>query len=550
MFASWMLLIACNARNDAESDADRDPGGTDGPGTTDTGLAGIVRAIAVTQPTEIAPLTRHLHVETSEPATLTARWDDGTHPIEVTWPAGGTVQDHTLLGFHPGATYALTVTAAGDTGATGTASAEVVTDPWPVGLPDTLLVAPQPAAASPGHTLIPINTSNASAPIRAAVMAVDEDGIPCFLLTIDDQLEDAVPYGDGLFVTAGLEQRLARYFHWDGTEEYAFTLDDDAVAPQIPVGALVSERFHHDIVPIPGQPGRFVALARFPVNVVDWRASYDDPSIRANREVSDDAILDFQADGTVNRETILSQIVPMDRIGYDSLEDVYPGWGDWSHANSVWWDDGAYIVSMRHQDAVIKIDPETNQLAWILGNSDNWLPPWSDKLLVPEGDLTWQWHQHAAELGPDAPDGRRQLIVFDNANYHLSPFTAGAPVDGPTRVVQFGIDETAMRVRMDWSYEVSTVTGASMFSEAIGDADFLPNGNILSTWGMLDKLPDGTSNTDAGLGNRTVRIIEFDPTTLEDVWHLYLSVAGALDDAGWTAYRSERIPSLYGRVVD
>ncbi|MBA2321802.1 MAG: aryl-sulfate sulfotransferase, partial [Deltaproteobacteria bacterium] len=437
------------------------------------------------------------------------------------------------------------------TGASGSieVSEAVATAALPAEFPIAELFAP--GIPSPGHTLVPVNSSNFAIEVNAAVIAYDEEGIPCFFLEIDDQLEDAVPYGDGLLITSGLEQRVARYVRWDGTEEWAFTLDQAAVAPFVPVQAALAERFHHDVFPHPELPDRFLALARRPVEHADWRASYLDPGVRADRVVSDDILVDFGRDGTVHSELRLSEVVPMDRIGFDSLEDVYPGWGDWSHANSLVWDAGSYVVSLRHQDAVVKIDAVTHELKWILGTPDNWLAPWSDRLLQPEGDLRWQWHQHAAELGPDAPDGRRQLVVFDNANWQASPFTGDAPVEDPiTRVVQFGIDEENLTVRMDWSYETSTVTGASMFSEAVGDADFLPNGHVLSTWGMLAALPDGTPNEDAGLGNRSVRIIELDPTTLQDVWHLYLSVPGSANPDGWTAYRSERIPSQYGRTVD
>lgn len=542
MIVAWSLLLSCGPANNANPDAS--------PTDTSPPAPCFDLAIEVTQPNASAPLSRHLHAVTSTAASLTARWEADGHVVEVTWPESATVHEHTLIGFHPGKTHTLTVTATA-AGMSCDATADVATEPWPADFPQAIVVALPGGQPAPGHTLIPINTSHSTASVSSAVFAVDEEGQPCFLLNIDDQLEDAVPYGAGLLVTSGLEQRVARFFRWDGTEDYAFTLDPEAVSPQVAVAAAVAERFHHDVLPIPDQADRFIALARYPTDIADWPASYSDPSLRENRTVSDDVILDFNRDGTVNAETLLSEFVPMDRIGYDSLENVFPGWGDWSHANSVWWDAGNYILSLRHQDAIVSLDPAAHELKWILGNSDNWIPPWSGKLLTPEAGLRWQWHQHAAELGPDAPDGRRQLITFDNANWQASPFTDVEPLMAPmSRVVQFGIDEVAMTVRMDWSYEVSTVTGTRLFSEAIGDADFLSNGNILSTWGMLDHQPDGSTNLSAGLGNRTIRIIEFDPTTLEDVWHLYLTVPAEDNDDGWTAYRSERIPSLYGRAVD
>ena len=59
---------------------------------------------------------------------------------------------------------------------------------------------------------------------------------------------------------------------------------------------------------------------------------------------------------------------------------------DWAHTNAVVMDDSEryVIASPRYQDAVVKIDLETSELVWILGNHDDWGPEWQDFLLETE----------------------------------------------------------------------------------------------------------------------------------------------------------------------
>src|SRR4029077_15803913 len=64
------------------------------------------------------------------------------------------------------------------------------------------------------------------------------------------------------------------------------------------------------------------------------------------------------------------------RISYLTFTIRTPmGW-DWGHANAVIEDprDDSLIVSLRHQNAVIKFARSTGELKWILGPHENWGP--------------------------------------------------------------------------------------------------------------------------------------------------------------------------------
>jgi hypothetical protein len=102
-------------------------------------------------------------------------------------------------------------------------------------------------------------------------------------------------------------------------------------------------------------------------------------------------------------------------------------------------------------------------------------------------------------------------------------------------------------VRQDWAFFATSV--GPLYSPVTGNADTLENGHVLADFGYLTEL-QGQNNVDAGLGAIAARVVEFDPTTLEEIWHLSLSTRAEDNDAGWYAYRAHRIPSVYGRVVD
>src|SRR5687768_5412022 len=74
-----------------------------------------------------APLVRQLHAEASEPVTLTASWTSGDHTVEVGFDQSAEAQDHLLLGWRPGRTYAVTVTATTADGGTTSVELDVTT---------------------------------------------------------------------------------------------------------------------------------------------------------------------------------------------------------------------------------------------------------------------------------------------------------------------------------------------------------------------------------------------------------------------------------------
>ena len=102
-----------------------------------------------------------------------------------------------------------------------------------------------------------------------------------------------------------------------------------------------------------------------------------------------------------------------------------PGTGalahDWTHVNAVVHDprDDSLLVSVRHQDWILKLDRETGDIAWRLGI---------------EGDFTleegaWFFHQHSPQWQPDGA-----LLVYDNGNNRPGTVTRTSCSTPPDRL--------------------------------------------------------------------------------------------------------------------
>ena len=123
--------------------------------------------------------------------------------------------------------------------------------------------------------------------------------------------------------------------------------------------------------------------------------------------------------------------------------------------------------------------------------------------------------------------------MFDNGAWRSVPFDDDAAPDADvSRVVGFAVDTVRRTVRQEWAF-VNTSAG-KLYSSVAGNAEPLPNGNVLADFGYLTALGD-RQNEELGIGDHAVRIVEFAPATLEEVWHLSLTTPRELNDKGWHA---------------
>ena len=183
-------------------------------------------------------------------------------------------------------------------------------------------------------------------------------------------------------------------------------------------------------------------------------------------------------------------------------------------------------------------------MVWILGDHDNWQAPWSQYLLQPEGDLTWHYHQHNAQI-----TDRGTVLVFDNGNHRASPGTEKLPAaDNYSRVVEYKVNAEAKTVSQVWSYGgPESKTGEnSYYCPFICGASILPEtGNVLGVFGGLLTDESGRQSEDPNADTGWVRMVEVTgDAKQEKVWELFIDERA--QNKGWDVYRAERFASLYG----
>ena len=305
-------------------------------------------------------------------------------------------------------------------------------------------------------------------------------------------------------------------------------------------------RFHHDTEPM--LSGNIMTIDTIVKTITDYPTSYTDPNAKADQSVLIDVITEFDRSGNVVNTWDLSDMLDPRRISYEALRGNPR---DWSHSNAVVYDesDDSVIVSVRHQDAVIKFDRGTGDLIWILGPHDNWGPQWQPYLLTPVGsDFEWSYHTHSPQilpddpsnpLGPDDPD-ILSLMIHDNGNNHAMPYDGTEILDDSenyTRSVEYRINEATMEIEQVWQYG----DGADdvIYSNQQGDSDWLPETNNVLTDFTRPRFINGVAVTVQS--SRLVEVtrdgeVVFDATLFDS--------DDPLNGAG-RSYRVERIHSLY-----
>jgi hypothetical protein len=379
-------------------------------------------------------------------------------------------------------------------------------------------------------------------------VAVDERGEVVWYYRANHQIGDARRLSNGniLYVygrSGGLVEidmlgNVVRQWHTTG------------IPKVVPKGSVPvdTDTFHHEVRELPS--GRFLALSTEVRAYASYPTSETDPRVpNAPAQLVGDVVVEFSGDGTVVRTWKLLDLLDPYRIGYGSLgtgfwKDTYAGLvegsvQDWAHANALAYDarDNAALVSLRHQDAIVKLDLATGRVKWILGTHDGWRAPWRELLLTPRQGLTWQYHQHAPKLTPHGT-----ILLFDNGNYRARPFAERLKAsDSYSRAVEYSVDEATRTVSQVWTY--GGPGDERFYSSFIGDADWLPRtGNVLVTDG--GRISDGAGNpSDDESEHHWARLVEVTHTV--PPMKVFELVIDDKAPRGWAVYRAERLPSLY-----
>jgi arylsulfate sulfotransferase len=274
-------------------------------------------------------------------------------------------------------------------------------------------------------------------------------------------------------------------------------------------------------------------------------SEFDTNAEPATADVVGDVVAEVRRDGTIIHFWKLLDILDPYRISFDSLSgfwnreypDARGGTKDWSHANAVVEDtsDDSLILSLRHQDAIVKLDRRSGALVWILGDPDDWKLPWSRYLLAPDGELQWPYHQHGSTITPQG-----NILLFDNGNRRRRPFD-GRSDNNYSRAVEYAVDTERMAVSEVWSY--GWPRDEYFFSDVLGYARMLPRtGNVLIT--------DGARFSAEMPLRRWARIVEVThESPPEKVFELTIQDPPGPGARDWFVYRAIHLPSLYPDAV-
>jgi arylsulfate sulfotransferase len=476
-------------------------------------------------PKNATPLAGVVELETDVPVQVTLTITSGGDIRTVTFPAA-TVHYLPVLGLKPDRTYTVDVEFIPD----GlVASLVATTGPLPADFPAIVTIVSDPLQMEPGYTFINCMTRDQGDPRPLYTAIVDNAG-------------EVVWYTDRCMVALRVlpNGRIQRRFS-SGGGAVQFVRESDMLANDTDIQLEhPGLSLHHDLRRTPH--GTYLSLDARSVDVTDFPTSETNPNPPTGpATLRDEMVVEFFPDGTLRREWSIGDMLDISRIGYDSLSEGTGGL-DWLHTNAVNYnlDDDSIIVSVRHQDAVIKFSRETGNLQWILGPHDNWSSEFQQFLLNEVGSpFLWQFHQHApmwTETGT--------LMLFDNGNRRASPFDGNTPIPADqsfSRGVEFDIDTQSMLVQQVWEYGENIAE--PIFSHFISDADALPiTGNVLMTFGGTSYV-GGVHSVDLGLGTLHARIVE----ATRDVVPVRVFELAAYDPTGGriTVYRAERIPDLY-----
>lgn len=274
------------------------------------------------------------------------------------------------------------------------------------------------------------------------------------------------------------------------------------------------QTFHHELEPLPN--GHMLVMANTLKSVTLTGATSPTP-------VLGDVVVDL--DPNWNPVWIWNEF---DHLDVNRHPYMFP---DWTHSNAIIYssDDGNFIVSIRHQNWLVKVNYANGtgdgSIIWRLGEG-------GDFTLMNNGSVDtnpadWFYAQHGPHFVGASNAGIFNLVLMDNGDDRVfSPGvtcgTGSAPPCLYSTVPIFQINESAMTA----TFTFHQIVPASLYNNFGGNAEVLQNGNVeydLCGVGSNSNVFEVTQNSQAST-----------------VWQL--------QSTGTHLYRAFRIPSLYPGV--
>ncbi len=349
-------------------------------------------------------------------------------------------------GLRPDEFYSYRVRALGTDGRESAPTNAMEIRTLPSEMPDPRVTVWDRRSVSPGVTLFNVIDVD-QVETLAEIMAVDEEGnviwqveIPTFLVTETDLFPD----GDILVQSGFMTFRLDRSGRVrSGSTEVHVRHDVDV----LPWGNLIA-------ITSPGL-GSSADLATLFGHQNPWKTEIE-------------WIVEFDLDTDEVMNVIrMEDIVPRQ----DTCETCFGRWlltgSDWLHMNSLDYDPGdeALYVSVRNLNRIYKLGYPDGEVEWVMGDGGDF------------GQGLFSHQHNPTRIGDD------RMLLFDNGLHRgfAEPVTS--------RVIEIQFDAGAGDARIVWEYDGPP----SFYSDAMGDASRLPNGNTLVVDSMNGRIIEVTA---------------------------------------------------------
>ncbi|HTW44795.1 MAG TPA: aryl-sulfate sulfotransferase [Acidobacteriaceae bacterium] len=283
------------------------------------------------------------------------------------------------------------------------------------------------------------------------------------------------------------------------------------------------DNFHHDVTPLPN--GHWLVLGNTTMNLSPSTTPALTNEGTGTTTVLGDVIVDL--DQNLKPVWVWNE--------FNHLDPNRHPWSfpDWTHTNAVVYspDDGNIIVSIRHQNWVLKINYDNGagdgSILWRLGEGGDFT------LKNGTDPIDWQYAQHAPSFFSSNTSGVFSLGMMDNGDDRISTppsspdainptcGTTGAPACYSTIPV-FQIDESAKTATLTFHL----IVPPNLYNNWGGNAEQLANGDVEYD---LNATPTGP------------HVFEVTQTSSpQTVW--------VLQETTTSLYRAFRIPSMYPGV--
>ncbi len=504
------------------------PAGT-GETITLTGTSGAISgAVSNTVNSMVALYTLTLPFPGTWSVAFGPNTNYGRVTSTVTVATGGTATSIMVAGMLPNSTYHMKATATLTDGNMGSdVDHTFATGALPPGLPTTVPVTLGTGTPQPGIELF-----NSLVGYPSTVFATDLQGNTIWAYPFADRTANTLlyppkllPNGDILVLISPISYPfgpgVTKYIReidlaGDTVHELSMaSLNSALTAGGFTLPTLVN--FSHDFVLLPNGHLLVIANASVPyTNLTGY------PGVT---NVVGDLVVDLDANW--NPAWAWSSFDHLD-VNRHPWTAQFP---DWTHANSLSYstDDGNFIISLRHQNWVLKVDYQNGagagDILWTLGEE-------GDFALVGGVDPTdWFYAQHDVTYATPNTTGMYSLTVMDNGDDRIFAAgvqcgTAGAPPCLYTTIQELQIDDSAKTATFQFHQILPTL----LYSDFGGNVEVLANGNfeymLAGTAGgsqIFEVTPGGTPES-----------------TPQTVWQM-----ATPSDSG---YRGFRQPSLYPGV--